>query len=83
MTHKIGNLAFRAIAFAVGATAVSFFMGGVRYPFGVSTFPKMWIQLACNFLIYAVVFFSISFLFEWIRIKNSKTTVRRSLTFAW
>ena len=72
MTHKMGNLAFRAIAVAVGATAVSYFMGGVRFPFGVSTFPKMWIQLACNFLIYAVVYFIISFLFEWIRIKIAK-----------
>ena len=72
MAIKIKESLFRAIAFAVGETVVSYFMGGVRYPYGEVTFPKMWIQLVCNFLIYFVVFFLLHLFIGWIHLKNEK-----------
>ena len=74
MASKIRESLYRAIAFGVAATAVSYFMGGVRFPYGEVTFPKMWIQLACNFLIYIVVFFLVHLFVGWIHLKLKKHT---------
>ena len=72
MTSIVKESLFRAIAFGIAATVTSYFMGGVRFPYGEVTFPKMWVQLVCNFLIYFVVFFLVHLLFGWVHSKLKK-----------
>ena len=46
----------QAFTAALLCTILSYFCGGVRYDFGQTHFPPVWVQLGRNFLIYFALF---------------------------
>lgn len=67
-----------AIVFALVLTVISFFNGGVRYPFGSEVLPPIWLQLTRNFIIYFGVYVVVNLLFYWLQAKIEEKRGKRS-----
>lgn len=75
MEKSTGQIVAESLVIAGILTIVSYFNGGVMYPFDESVYlPPAWVQLLRNYVICFVVFFSVQLLFVKIegKIKGNK-----------
>ena len=73
MEKGMGRIVAECIVIAAILTVISYFNGGVRYPFDDSVrFLPIWAQLLRNFAIYFVVFLGVNCLFQWFGKKFRK-----------
>ena len=73
MEKGMGRIVAVCIVIAAILTVISYFNGGVRYPFDDSVrFLPIWAQLLRNYAIYFVVFLGVNCLFQWFGKKFRK-----------